>query len=89
MPLLFEFRGEGRRSGVTERRVQPLGVVGLDPVRNDVAGLAKREEQSLVEQLVAQTPPPEQAPARQRASCPADGGPSVPSRGRAAGSSCG
>jgi hypothetical protein len=51
--LLFEFGSERRWYGVAERGMQPLGVVIIDPAREDRARLADLEEQRLVEQLVA------------------------------------
>jgi hypothetical protein len=55
-PLAERARGNCRGRGVGERRVRAFRVVILDPARDDVAGLAKCQEQRLVEQLVRMRP---------------------------------
>ena len=45
--MLFQFGGERRRDGVAERGVWPLGVVVIDPAREDQTGLIDCEEQRL------------------------------------------
>ena len=55
-PLFFQFSREGRRGGITKRRVQSPSVVILDPCGDFLAGMGAASEQRLVEQLVTHPP---------------------------------
>ena len=52
-PLLFEFGGEGRRCGISKRRVRARRVEVSDPDRDFFAGVADAHEQRLVQKFIA------------------------------------
>ena len=63
-PLRVQGRGVGGGRHVADRRVRPRGIEVVNPARNDGAGVVHREEQMLVEALIAQGLTEEEAFAR-------------------------